>query len=77
MSYWDADCFLGWLQEEADKVDACRGLLEEATKGRVLTVTSALTVAEVMTVRGRERIGAAKRDRVTVFFAKSTSPLRT
>lgn len=66
--YWDADCFLGWLQGEADKVDACRGVLEEASRGRLLIVTSALTIAEVLTVRGRERIGAAKRDRVTAFF---------
>jgi hypothetical protein len=29
--YWDSDAFLGWLQEEAGKVELCQGTLEHVT----------------------------------------------
>jgi len=45
--YWDSDCFLGWLKAESDKEELCGGILEEAEAGRILLVTSALTIAEV------------------------------
>ncbi len=68
--YWDSDCFLGWLQAEVDKQDACRGVLEEANAGNILIVTSALTIAEVLAVRGRLKIGQEKRVAVEQFFKR-------
>lgn len=68
--YWDSDCFLGWLKEEPDKIDACRAVLEEAAGGRVLIITSALTIAEVLTVRGKERIDTRRREAVQAFFRR-------
>ena len=66
--YWDADCFLGWLLAEADKEEQCRVVLEAAERGSVLIVSSALTIAEVLAIRGRPRIGDDRRAIVEGFF---------
>ena len=43
-------------------------MLEEAKAGRILIVTSALTLAEVLALRGQPKIAAAKREAVVQFF---------
>ena len=65
--YWDSDAFLGWLQAEPGKEDLCRGVLE-AAEGKVLIVTSALTVAEVLALRHKPKVPAAMRHKVAEFF---------
>jgi predicted nucleic acid-binding protein len=66
--YWDACAFLGWLAEEADKVEECRAVIRAAEEGKTLLVTSALTVAEVLWLRGKPRIPAETAQRVQRFF---------
>lgn len=66
--YWDSDCFIGWLQDEPDKADLCQKVLHEARLGKISIVTSALTLAEVLVLRGHERISAEKRLLVERFF---------
>ena len=66
--YWDSDCFLGWLQSEPDKESACEQVLEEAKTGRIVLVTSALTLTEVLMMRGRKPISKRDRDKVEAFF---------
>lgn len=51
--YWDTVCFLGVLNEEPDKLSACRAVIGAAEKGDVRIVTSALTIAEVLWPKGR------------------------
>lgn len=70
--YWDSDCFLGWLQEEQDKVDDCRGVLDEAATGQATIITSALTIAEVLAMRGRMPIPVAQRTKVEAFFRRES-----
>ncbi len=48
--YWDSDCFLGWFNEEWDKIDQCKGVLTKAQNGELIIVTSALTLTEVLKV---------------------------
>ena len=52
--YWDSNAFLGWLAEEPDKIDYCRPVIEAAEAGSVRILTSALTIAEVLWIKGRE-----------------------
>ena len=66
--YWDSDCFLAWLQSEAGKADACREVLEAADDGKILLVTSALTLAEVLYLKGARPISKARKDIVVDFF---------
>jgi predicted nucleic acid-binding protein len=69
--YWDSNSYLGWLQEEADKVKLCKGTIERAEAGEVLIVTSALTVAEVLWLKGGPK---PPKDKLTIlrrFFRRS------
>lgn len=66
--YWDSDCFLGWLQAETDKEDECRAVLEAAKDGKVVIVTSALTIVEVLMLKGKPPIPSANRAKVEAFF---------
>lgn len=66
--YWDSNAFSGYLNEEAGKVDECDAVLKEAAKGRVLIVTSALTIAEVLFIRQGPKLPPEKRDEVEKFF---------
>ena len=75
--YWDSDCFLGWFNAEADKEAYCRDVLEEAEAGKLLLVTSALTIAEVLALRGQPRIPPANREKVEAFFRKDYIAVRS
>ncbi|MGE3993523.1 type II toxin-antitoxin system VapC family toxin [Pseudorhodoplanes sp.] len=66
--YWDSDCFLGYLMAEQDKVADCEQVLQAAEDGKVIIVTSALTIAEVLALRGRDPIPTANREKVEQFF---------
>jgi len=50
--YGDSCCFPGYLKGEKDKEEACRAVLKEAKKGNILIITSALTLAEVVKLKG-------------------------
>jgi predicted nucleic acid-binding protein len=69
--YWDSDAFLGWFQAETGKVELCEGTLERARAGEVVIITSALTLAEVLWLRGAPRIPHEKADLVRRFFRRS------
>ncbi len=68
--YWDACCFLGWLQSEADKQESCRAVLADADAGKIIIVTSALTLAEVLAMRRYEAIDRSRRESVEAFFRR-------
>jgi predicted nucleic acid-binding protein len=69
--YWDSDAFLGWLQAEPGKSDLCAGTLKRADLGEVIIFTSALTIAEVLWVRGAPMIPQEKAEIVRKFFRRS------
>jgi len=69
--YWDSDCFLGHLKAEEGKAEKCDGVIQRAERGEVLIVTSALTLAEVLWLRGGPRLSKDKAELVQKFFKKS------
>jgi predicted nucleic acid-binding protein len=69
--YWDAVTFLGWLSEEVEKVPDCRPVLEAAEAGTVTLVTSALTMAEVLWIKGKPKIDASHARKIEAFFRHS------
>lgn len=69
--YWDTDCFLDHFQAERGKAEKCDGVLERAERGDVLIVTSALTIAEVLWMRGGPRLTKDKAAIVQKFFRRS------
>lgn len=69
--YWDSDCLLGWFQNEIGKVEKCEGTLQKAEKAEVLIVTSALTIAEVLWMRGAPKLSKDKAEILQKFFRRS------
>lgn len=68
LRYWDADAFLGWLRAEPDKEEGCRAVIAEAQADKLKIVTSTLTLAEVLWLKGNAPIPAADREKVRSFF---------
>lgn len=66
--YWDSDCFLAYLGEDTGKRGKCLGVLDAAEKGDVLIITSALTIAEVVYLKGNPKITPEKSDKICRFF---------
>ncbi len=66
--YWDSDCFIGWLAEEPDKVDECRGVLRVAEAGDLQIITSSLTLTEVIKLKGRTTLPIEKEPEIRAFF---------
>ena len=69
--YWDSATFLGWLKAEPDKVEDCRPVLEAAKAGRITIITSAITIAEVLRLKGHDRIDASQARKIEAFFRHS------
>jgi predicted nucleic acid-binding protein len=69
--YWDSACFLSHFHAEVGQVDKCDGVLQRAERGEVIIVTSALTLAEVLWMRGEPRLQKEKAELVRRFFRRS------
>lgn len=69
--YWDSCCFLGYLGNEADKADKCEPVLSAAEDGHLEIVTSALTLTEVIRVKGAAAIPKDQEKKIRDFFEHS------
>ncbi|MCY4431301.1 MAG: hypothetical protein OXC11_13045, partial [Rhodospirillales bacterium] len=54
--YWDSNCFLAWLMQEAERVDALRRGLDRAAGGRVQIGSRTPTQSEDLLLRGAPRV---------------------
>ena len=66
--YWDSVCFLGILNNEQDKAEICKQHLKCAEQGKMIIVTSAITLAEVVRVSGRNRLDSKNEELIHKFF---------
>jgi predicted nucleic acid-binding protein len=67
--YWDSCNFISLISEdEAKRADVCERILEDAEKGLVQIVTSALTIAEVVRPKGGPAFTAEKAEKIEAFF---------
>ena len=66
--YCDADVFLGWFNREQDRVEACRGLVDASEQGEVQIITSALTLTEVIKIKGQQPLPQSKEKIIKGFF---------
>jgi len=69
--YWDSDAFIGLINKEIGKVEACEDVWAVAQKGQLVIVTSTLTSAEVIYSKGVPKMDIAKRPRIRNFFRDS------
>lgn len=54
--------------KETGKVESCYGVIEAAEKGELQIITSALTIAEVLYLKGHRKIAADSAEKVCRFF---------
>ncbi|MGA2679291.1 MAG: type II toxin-antitoxin system VapC family toxin [Sedimentisphaerales bacterium] len=66
--YWDANCFLGFLKKEDDKIRQCLGVTELAQKGKLIIVTSAITLIEVVKLDNQLRLDEKSENTIRAFF---------
>lgn len=66
--YWDSVTFLGWLSGEQQKVVLCQPVLEAAETGTVTLITSAITITEVIYLKGHDKIPASQAKQIEAFF---------
>lgn len=66
--YCDADVFIGWFNREQNRVEACRGLVDASEKGDVQIITSALTLTEVIKIKGKQPLPQNKEETIKGFF---------
>jgi len=66
--YWDSNAFLGWLAGEPDKIEYCRAVVRAAEAGKVGILTSALTITEVLWIKGKSRMPSDSAANVEAFF---------
>ena len=75
--YWDSDVFLGWFQNEEDKVDKCHGVVKLAEDGELIIVTSALTMTEVIKLKGKPKLKKDKETIIRKFFEQGFMSIRS
>ena len=66
--YWDSTAFIAFFADEKGRVDLCQGVLDAAEQDEVQIVTSALTLSEVVHIRGRERLTPELEQTLVAFF---------
>lgn len=66
--YWDSSAFIAWLLPEPDRREACGSVIRAAERGDVLIVTSAITLVEVIRLKGRPRISPENEALIRRFF---------
>lgn len=60
--------FLDGSTESRIKVEACRGLVDASEQGKVRIVTSALTLTEVIKIKGQQPLPQSKEEIIKGFF---------
>ena len=75
--YWDACTFLSWFNDEEDRVEKCRGVVKHAEDGKLIIVTSALTLTEVVWLKGCPRLDEDSEDTIRRFFEQEYVAVRT
>lgn len=68
--YWDADCFLGLLNQDksSSEMAGCQNVWQACEKGIYHIVTSTLTTAEVIHVKKLPKLDQKHRDLVSNYF---------
>lgn len=69
--YWDSACFLAHFKGEPDRTEKCDGVIERAERREVIIVTSTLTLAETLWLKGAPRLAKDKAELIQKFFRRS------
>lgn len=70
--YWDSNIFLAILENDPIYAPKCKGVVAAIEKKEVKIVTSALTIAEVLYLKGHPKITREKSQKIIRFFESDT-----
>lgn len=69
---WDTACAFGYLADQSGRAEQCQRVIDDAESGHSDIVISALTIAEVLHLKGEKRgLPSETRDRIRSFFRRS------
>ncbi len=74
--YWDAAAFLGLFLDEPGRADDCKSVIQAAQEGKLRILTSALTLTEVVTLKGYKPLPPDKAQMIRQFFRNPWIVLR-
>lgn len=66
--YWDSSVFLAWLLPEPERKPDCETVIRAAERGNVQIVTSALTMTEVIKLKGQPGLTQDHEKKIVQFF---------
>lgn len=66
--YWDSDTFLAYLEGDKEKSPKIMGIIQAIEKNEVEIITSALTITEVLYLKGHPKITKDSSDKIADFF---------
>jgi len=66
--YWDSSVFLAWLKPEPEKAEKCKGVIQLAEKGDLKILTSAITLTEVIKLKGAPKLEEKQEEAIRLFF---------
>jgi predicted nucleic acid-binding protein len=66
--YWDSGCFLALFNNEIGRIDNCKSVLMAAERGDLRVITSALTLTEVIKIKGSKSLPPEQEDTIRAFF---------
>ena len=66
--YRDSSAFIAYFKEEEGRVDLCQAVIDAATQGRTRIISSALTLSEVVHIKGYEKLTPDLEGELEAFF---------
>ncbi|MBU1319207.1 MAG: PIN domain-containing protein [candidate division Zixibacteria bacterium] len=75
--YWDACTFLGWFNNESEKIGKCLGVKKLAEDGELIIITSAITLTEVVWLKGHPRLSKESENTISEFFEQPFIAVRS
>ncbi|OGI00185.1 MAG: hypothetical protein A2Y25_00360 [Candidatus Melainabacteria bacterium GWF2_37_15] len=66
--YWDSSVFLGWFLNENDRVEKCKAGIELAQKEKLIILTSAITLTEVIKIKGQKPLQSEQEEEIKKIF---------
>lgn len=66
--YWDSSVVLAWLLPEPERRAACKSVIRAAERSEVQIVTSAITLTEVIKIKGQPKLTREHEIRLRQFF---------
>ena len=65
--YWDSGCFMAFFNKKAGRHEQCQSALYASERGELRVITPALTMTEVIKIKGKP-IPPDAEDKIRAFF---------